>query len=115
MPTRLLFAAPALAGALAIAGAAQAQAGATIYEQRCAMCHANAVGVVPNRLALAKRPQAEIVQALTVGVMKPQASGLTPAEIKAVAAYLAPAKTTAAVKPAPAKPTPAKAPAKKKT
>ena len=89
----------ALAGLSAAAfwGAAQAQtqtppAGAAIYEARCKSCHEAGDDRTPGRAALAQRTPADIVHALTGGIMTPMAQGLTDADKQAVAAYL----TTAA-------------------
>lgn len=62
--------------------------GATIYTRRCAMCHDHAQGNIPPRSLLATRPQARIVEALTHGVMRPQAAGLSAEQIDRVARHL---------------------------
>lgn len=62
--------------------------GATIYRQRCAMCHDHPQGNIPPRSWIASRPRAEIIQALTQGVMRAQAAGLTSQDIEAVAGAL---------------------------
>jgi polyvinyl alcohol dehydrogenase (cytochrome) len=70
-------------------------AGKAVFENRCKSCHEPAVGRAPGRADLANRPAADIVTALTSGIMKPMAAGLSQADISAVAAYLtaAPAET----------------------
>jgi type 1 glutamine amidotransferase len=62
--------------------------GAGIYRQRCAVCHDNAEGNIPPRALLATRSRQRIVEALTVGIMRPQAEGLTGQQIEDVARYL---------------------------
>ena len=94
----------AFAGASVLAATAHAQApnGQAIYETRCKGCHDGGNPRAPNRADLAQRPAADIVTALTSGIMVPMAQGLTDDDKKAVAAYLTGASTTAA---APARPT----------
>ena len=85
------------AGAALLAGPAAAQTapaaaidGGALYLQRCASCHDN-VSVdnrAPARISLAARPAADIVQALSHGVMAPMAQGLSAEQIAAIAAYL---------------------------
>lgn len=62
--------------------------GADIYTQRCAMCHDHAQGNIPPRSLLATRPHQRIVDALTHGVMRPQAAGLSAEQIDRVARHL---------------------------
>jgi type 1 glutamine amidotransferase/outer membrane protein assembly factor BamB len=62
--------------------------GDTIYRQRCAMCHDHPQGNIPPRAWIASRPRAEIIEALTHGVMRAQAAGLGPQDIQAVAGAL---------------------------
>jgi mono/diheme cytochrome c family protein len=62
--------------------------GRLIYQQRCAACHENPGGRIPPRELLALRSRPSIVAALTDGVMRPYAMGLSTAEIDAVARYL---------------------------
>ncbi len=62
--------------------------GATLYRQRCAMCHDHPQGNIPPRAWIATRPRAEIVEALTRGVMRAQAAGLGPHDIDAIAGAL---------------------------
>ncbi len=79
----------------AMAGAAQAASGEAVFIERCKMCHEPAVDRAPSLADLAKRPQGDIVAALTNGIMKPMAEGLSAADIQAVAAYVSPAATPA--------------------
>jgi polyvinyl alcohol dehydrogenase (cytochrome) len=65
-----------------------AASGQQVFETRCRSCHEPAVERAPDRDQLAQRPQGDIVQALTSGVMVPMAQGLTPDQIQAVATYL---------------------------
>ncbi len=60
----------------------------TLYAQRCAICHDNPSGNIPPRALVATRPKARIVAALTTGIMRTQANGLTPKEIDGLADYL---------------------------
>jgi polyvinyl alcohol dehydrogenase (cytochrome) len=70
--------------------AAQQPSGAAIFESRCKTCHEPAVERAPTRAELAFRAPADIVTALTTGVMAPMAKGLARNEIEAVALFLAP-------------------------
>src|SRR5277367_5502208 len=70
--------------------AAQRPSGETVFNTRCKSCHEPAVERAPTRAELAFRAPADIVTALTTGVMAPMAKGLSPAEIEAVALFLAP-------------------------
>jgi len=84
----VLAAAAALVG---FAGAAHAQGapdGKAVFEAHCKSCHEPPQGRAPGRPELAQRPAADIVTALTQGIMKPMAAGMSPAEIQAVATYL---------------------------
>ncbi|MGZ3376948.1 MAG: c-type cytochrome, partial [Phenylobacterium sp.] len=76
-----LFAAP-------LAATAQTSAGETVFSTRCKACHEPAIDRAPNRTALSSYQPAQIVQALTNGVMAPMAQGLSDADKAAVAAYL---------------------------
>ena len=62
--------------------------GATLYQQHCATCHDKPLERVPPRAIIAALPVEQVIQALTTGVMKPQATGLSAAEIRAIAVYL---------------------------
>jgi polyvinyl alcohol dehydrogenase (cytochrome) len=85
------WAAVAAVGAalLSLPTASMAQgAGEAVFNARCKSCHEPAIDRAPNRTALSAYPPAQIVQALTSGVMTPMAQGLSDADKKAVAAYL---------------------------
>ena len=81
-----------LVGAAAVAQSAapggEMQPGGAVFSSRCKSCHEPAIERAPDRRELATRDRADIVAALTTGVMKPMAAGLSAAEIQAVAAYL---------------------------
>jgi polyvinyl alcohol dehydrogenase (cytochrome) len=64
--------------------------GEAVFNSRCKSCHEPAVERAPGRMELAYHARAEIVAALTTGVMAPMAQGLSQAEIDAVAHFLAP-------------------------
>lgn len=63
--------------------------GEQLYNQRCAFCHDTGTAGAPQRTVISERSHDSIVQTLTTGVMKPQATGLKPEEIAALATYLA--------------------------
>lgn len=95
MKTTPLAALAALACALALPLAARAQtspsapsAGEAVFDAHCKGCHEPAIERAPNRATLATMPPATIVDALTTGVMRPMAAGLSDADKQAVAAYL---------------------------
>ncbi len=89
-----------VASVLLLAGSAIAQesaptpnppisaAGAAVFEARCKTCHEPAIPRAPNRDQLHSRTNQEILDALTGGIMKPMATGLTPADMIAVATFL---------------------------
>jgi polyvinyl alcohol dehydrogenase (cytochrome) len=62
--------------------------GRLIYQQRCALCHDHPQDRIPPKEVLGTRKHDYIVRALTTGLMQMQASGLSAAEIDAVAAYV---------------------------
>lgn len=70
--------------------AAQRPSGEAVFNSRCKTCHEPAVERAPTRAELAFRSPADIVTALTSGVMAPMAKGLSWPEIEAVALFLAP-------------------------
>jgi polyvinyl alcohol dehydrogenase (cytochrome) len=67
---------------------AQASAGETVFNTRCKSCHEPAIDRAPNRVTLSAMPTAQILTALTSGVMVPMAQGLSQADKDAVAAFL---------------------------
>src|SRR5689334_10149248 len=80
-------------GVAAVAGSgawaqAPAAAGEAVFNARCKACHEPALERAPNRAALAAYRPEQIVDALTNGVMKPMAAGMTDADKQAVAAFL---------------------------
>ena len=76
--------------ALALSGAAAARQpdAAAIFGERCAICHDHPTGRTPARAYLLPRLPSEIVHALSRGVMRTQAAGLTQEEMGALAVYL---------------------------
>lgn len=64
--------------------------GETVFATRCQSCHEPAVERAPTRAELAFRTPADVVTALTTGVMAPMAKGLSRPEIEAVALFVAP-------------------------
>jgi polyvinyl alcohol dehydrogenase (cytochrome) len=93
-PMRLSAAAALLLSLILSSGAGAQPAspanGETIFNARCKSCHEPAVERAPGRTELSFRPRADIVTALTTGVMAPMASGLSRPEIESVAAFLTP-------------------------
>jgi alcohol dehydrogenase (cytochrome c) len=79
-----------------LAGSAMAQestpalgtGGAAIFEARCKSCHEPPVARAPSREQLRGRSNLEIVEALSSGIMKPMAAGLTGGDMNAVAAFI---------------------------
>ncbi len=79
----------ALGLSLPLAAHAQdAAAGETVFNAHCKGCHEPAIERAPAKATLATYPAATIVDALTNGVMKPMAAGLSDADKQNVAAYL---------------------------
>ena len=79
------------AGISATAGAqdqAKLPDGATLYREKCAMCHDNAQDRIPPRFILARRSADEVIFALTEGSMKQQVGGLSDTEIRAIAVFI---------------------------
>jgi polyvinyl alcohol dehydrogenase (cytochrome) len=69
--------------------AAVTAAGAALYASRCAVCHDHPSGRIPPRVFIATTRTAEdVIDTLTSGVMRQQAAGLKPEEIRALAVYL---------------------------
>src|ERR1700678_4514849 len=67
-----------------------AQDGAAIYKQRCASCHETPTPRVPSMSTIKSMSGQAIYLALTRGVMKTQADGLSSAQIIALLGYIAP-------------------------
>lgn len=66
-----------------------AAAGAAIYAERCAACHDHARERIPPRIMISTvRSPEEVIGALTTGVMREQAKGLSAEDTKALAVYL---------------------------
>lgn len=62
--------------------------GEVLFAARCKSCHEPPVARAPSRDQLRSRTNEEIIEALTTGVMKPMAAGLSSGQILEVAAYL---------------------------
>ena len=62
--------------------------GELLFAQKCKSCHEPALDRAPSRGALAVRPESEITEALTTGVMTPMATGLSPGQIRSLVLYL---------------------------
>ncbi len=63
--------------------------GAALWAERCSACHDHAQDRIPPKLLIATtRAPEDIIDTLTLGVMRPQASGLTDEQIKSIAVYL---------------------------
>src|SRR5947209_8761584 len=108
-----LAAAAALLLPVVVAHGALAQsAGEGVFNTRCKMCHDPAIERAPTKSTLATYPAATIVDALTNGVMKPMAAGLSEADKQAVAAYLTAAQAGPDAHPAPGAPRPVPAAAR---
>jgi polyvinyl alcohol dehydrogenase (cytochrome) len=91
-----------VASLLLVAPALRAEpptAGQQVWVQRCQGCHEPAVGHAPDRAALATRPRQAIEDSLTGGVMKAMATGLSAADIRAVADYIISTPAPAAAPP----------------
>ena len=67
-----------------------AQDGAVIYKERCAMCHGSPQERVPSLAAIKVMSGEAIYVALTNGVMKSRAEGLSTPQIFALIGYIAP-------------------------
>ena len=76
-------------------------AGEAVFNARCKACHEPAIDRAPSRVALSAFPAAQILQALTNGVMAPMAQGLSQSDKEAVAAYLTTAQVGPEAHPAP--------------
>jgi polyvinyl alcohol dehydrogenase (cytochrome) len=69
-------------------GLAQAPSGSALFENHCATCHAGSDPRTPTVAVLKQHTPAEIVNALTSGVMRQQGTELSDVEKRAVAEYL---------------------------
>ena len=67
-----------------------AQDGAAIYKERCAACHDAPKGRIPALSAIKAMSGEAIYVALTTGLMKTQAAGLSTGELFALIGYIAP-------------------------
>lgn len=63
-------------------------AGRNLYMTRCASCHDNASDRTPTKESLSSRGPDDIIEALTHGVMRPMAAGLSQTDMEALALYL---------------------------
>jgi polyvinyl alcohol dehydrogenase (cytochrome) len=90
------------AAAIALPSLARAQeatpawTGESMFAAGCKSCHDPAIERAPNRTVLAAMPPAQIVEALTSGVMAPMGSGLSLAQKQAIASYLTAPQAAAA-------------------
>ena len=98
----------ACALALPLAAHAQPAPGEAVFNARCKACHDPNIDRAPSKATLATYPATQIVDALTNGVMKPMAAGLSDEDKQAVAAYLTGAAAPQVARAAPAgRPAPA--------
>ena len=74
----------------AACSALSAQDGAAIYKERCAACHDAPEGRVPALSAIKAMSGEAIYVALTSGIMKSRAEGLSTPQIFALLGYIAP-------------------------
>jgi polyvinyl alcohol dehydrogenase (cytochrome) len=71
------------------APAPQAADGAALYAQHCAACHDHASGRIPPKVLISITRSAEdVIDTLTLGAMRVQATGLSAEQIKTLAVYL---------------------------
>jgi polyvinyl alcohol dehydrogenase (cytochrome) len=70
--------------------------GAPLYHRTCAACHEGQVAKAPHKMFLQMMPAANILAALTTGLMKDQGAALSAAQRQQVAEYLAGAPLAAA-------------------
>src|SRR5262245_49998160 len=99
--TALLLLSPLCATSVAFAAE---QTPEQIYQERCASCHDKPADRTPSRAQMGSMSPMFIVGALMTGKMQTQASGLSPADVTALATLLgarAPAGQSAAVPPPP--------------
>ncbi len=62
--------------------------GEALYKQRCSVCHDNPQDRIPPLFLIRRRSAEDVIQTLTAGSMKQQASGLTKDQIRALAVFL---------------------------
>lgn len=62
--------------------------GAGLYQEKCAVCHDNPQDRVPPLFLIKRRSAEDVIQTLTTGAMRQQASGLNSSQIRALAVYL---------------------------
>jgi polyvinyl alcohol dehydrogenase (cytochrome) len=75
--------------AQAPAAAAARTEGAELYASRCAVCHDHASGRVPPKVLISITRSAEdVIDTLSLGVMRSQATGLSAGQIRSLAVYL---------------------------
>src|ERR1700683_1926908 len=79
--------------------ALSAQDGTAIYKERCAKCHDMPAARVPSLATIKAMSGEAIYVALTNGLMKTQAEGLSTADIFALLGYIAPTGGTQAAAP----------------
>ena len=81
-------------------------AGESLYTAHCAACHDHPSGRTPAKAVIASNTPSYILGALTDGVMRPYAEGLSPSEKMAIAQYLSQNRSGGqASKPVPETPT----------
>lgn len=68
--------------------AATSPEGAELYKQRCAVCHDNPQDRIPPLFLIRRRSAEDVIQTLTTGSMRQQASGLSADQIRALAIHL---------------------------
>src|SRR5579872_2668586 len=73
-----------------LASALFAQDGASMYKERCAMCHDSPQERTPPLSAIKAMSGEEIYAALTTGSMKSRAEGLSTTDLIALITYIAP-------------------------
>ena len=63
--------------------------GAALYASRCAACHDHATDRIPPKVLISvTRSPEDVIDTLTLGVMRTQATGLSAEQIKSLAFYL---------------------------
>jgi polyvinyl alcohol dehydrogenase (cytochrome) len=96
---------------LIMTGLSEAQDGAAVYQERCASCHESPTGRVPSIGAIRQMTGQAVYAAMTNGVMKSQAAGLSTQQLISLLVYIAPVGDAGA-KPAFEKSCPGNAPFK---